>query len=315
MTRTGRATWRAGWSRKGDGMSRVTCGLPPRVAEAVRGFTGRIDKALRSSPRWRQAIRGVQSAPHLLRGHFNLGWCPICEATSLFVWTGAFLREHYRCLRCYSIPRWRAVIYVLGTLFPHWRDLTIHESSPGGAASQKLQAECKQYLPTHFWPGVAPGQSKYGVRSEDLERLTFPDESFDLVVTQDVFEHVLQPGKAFAEVARTLKPGGAHLFTVPTYPGRQSVVRAEPGLEGTRHLLPEAYHGNPISDEGSLVVTDWGDDLVDYVYEHSGLTTTVNLVRDRRLGLDGTMLKVFVSRKRPSSRSGGLTEHGSSGSR
>ena len=252
--------------------------------------------------------------PHVLRGHFNTGWCPICETRTLFVWTGDFLREYYRCVRCFSIPRWRAVIHVLGVQFPRWRDLSIHESSPAGAASTKIQAGCKAYLPTHFWPDVSPGESKYGIRCEDLERQTSPDESFDLVVTQDVFEHVLQPAKAFAEVARTLKPGGAHLFTVPTYPGRQSVVRAEPGPEGIRHLLPEVYHGNPISDEGSLVVTDWGDDLVDYVYEHSGLTTTVNLVRDRRLGLDGTMLEVFVSRKRPSSRSGGLTEHGSSGS-
>ena len=45
-------------------------------------------------------------------------------------------------------------------------------------------------------------------------------------------------------------------------------------------------------------MTDWGDDLVDFIYEHSGLTTTVHLVRDRRLGLDGTMLEVFVTRKR-----------------
>jgi hypothetical protein len=36
--------------------------------------------------------------------------------------------------------------------------------------------------------------------SEDLEALTFPDESFDLVITQDVFEHVLRPAKAFAEI-------------------------------------------------------------------------------------------------------------------
>ena len=45
-------------------------------------------------------------------------------------------------------------------------------------------------------------------------------------------------------------------------------------------------------------MTDWGDDLVDFIYAHSGLTTTVHLVRDRRLGLDGTMLEVFISRKR-----------------
>jgi len=38
------------------------------------------------------------------------------------------------------------------------------------------------------------------------------DESFDLVITQDFFEHVLRPAK---EIARTLKSGGAHIYAVP----------------------------------------------------------------------------------------------------
>jgi len=39
--------------------------------------------------------------------------------------------------------------------------------------------------------------------------------AFDLVITQDFFEHVLRPAKAFAEIARTLKPGGALIYAVP----------------------------------------------------------------------------------------------------
>ena len=47
-----------------------------------------------------------------------------------------------------------------------------------------------------------------GVRCENLEELTFPDESIDLHISQDVMEHVFQPKRAFAEIARTLRPGG-----------------------------------------------------------------------------------------------------------
>ena len=48
---------------------------------------------------------------------------------------------------------------------------------------------------------------------------------------------------------------------------------------------------------GSLVVREWGDDLPDFIYRHSGLPTTIYTTRDRRLGLDGEFLEVCVSRK------------------
>ena len=42
---------------------------------------------------------------------------------------------------------------------------------------------------------------------------------------------------------------------------------------------------------------DWGNDLPDFIYRHSGLVTTIYLPRDRHLGLDGEFLEVCVSRK------------------
>jgi 2-polyprenyl-3-methyl-5-hydroxy-6-metoxy-1,4-benzoquinol methylase len=45
----------------------------------------------------------------------------------------------------------------------------------------------------------------HGFRCEDIESLSFGNESFDLVITQDVMEHVLNPALAFAEIGRILK--------------------------------------------------------------------------------------------------------------
>jgi hypothetical protein len=75
--------------------------------------------------------------------------------------------------------------------FPQWRDLTIHESSPvlGRGASRRLQNEALEYVPSHYYPNVAAGEIVNGVRCEDLENLSFDHESFDLHLTQDVFEH------------------------------------------------------------------------------------------------------------------------------
>jgi hypothetical protein len=234
---------------------------------------------------------------HILRRGFSLGWCPICQKHAIFYKRGKWLRDDLRCIRCHSIPRWRALIWVLETHFPNWRDLHIHESSPGGASSDKLARECRHFTPTHYFPDIPLGQIQNGYRCENLESQTFASESFDLVVTQDVFEHVLGPSKAFSEIERTLKPGGSHIFTVPWYYWKETFIRVvRRGLK--QHYLAEPeYHYCPIDPKGSLVVTEWGWDLCDVIYRSCRMTTTANRILDRRLGIDGAFIEVFVSRK------------------
>jgi ubiquinone/menaquinone biosynthesis C-methylase UbiE len=49
-------------------------------------------------------------------------------------------------------------------------------------------------------------------RAADAERLPFADESFDLVFGHAVLHHIPDLGRAFAEFARVLAPGGTLLF-------------------------------------------------------------------------------------------------------
>jgi hypothetical protein len=230
-------------------------------------------------------------------GGANFGHCPICERNTLFVEVGPYLRNDYRCLRCDSIPRWRAVITVLGSEFPHWRNLTIHESSPSGPASRKLKRSAPHYTSSQFLPDTPRGAVVGDITCQDLESLTFPDASLDLVITQDVLEHLLNPERALAEIARVLRPGGAHVFTVPIFTGHRTLVRAVASDSGVEYLLPPDYHGNPVDPNGSLVVREWGDDLVDFIAQATGLPTEVHRLRDRSQGLDGEFLEVLVTRK------------------
>lgn len=251
----------------------------------------------------RRVVRRLRRGTALLAtGKLHRGYCTICERKVIFAKTGLWLRDQYACLGCYSIPRHRALLKVLAEQFPDWRNRSIHESSPGGPSSDKIRRDCPKFIASQFFRDVPRGEIRDGQRSEDLESLTFSDNSFDLVITQDVFEHILRPDLAFAEIARTLKPGGAHVFTVPYYRGKKTVVRARTSESGAiEHLMKADYHFNPIEAEGSLVVREWGDEICDLIYRASGMTTAIYGFFDPRFGLEGEFLDVFVSRKVDSS--------------
>lgn len=230
----------------------------------------------------------------------NSGYCPTCAREVRFAARHEWLRDHYLCSNCGSIPRERALMLTLETYFPNWRELSIHESSPcGRGASVRLAKECKGYVASQFFPDVNRGQLSQGVRCEDLEQLTFQDASIDLHVTQDVLEHVFNPVKVFREIARTLKPGGAHVFTTPLVRKHQpSRLRAQIDAEGkVTHLEPPQYHGNPISDKGSLVTVDWGFDITRHIFEACSLFTHMIYIDDLSKGIRAEYIEVLVTVK------------------
>lgn len=132
------------------------------------------------------------------------------------------------------------------------RALAIYELQAQGHVHNALSClpgyECSEYL-----PDVPFGQmDANGVRSEDAMALSFDDDSFDLVIGQDVMEHIENPWRAFAEINRVLKPGGKHVFTVPLHEGRPT---------RNRDNLPPVRHGDPLNPNGAPVYWDFGGDL------------------------------------------------------
>ena len=233
------------------------------------------------------------------------GHCPIWEKAATFSSKEQWFRDHLLCPRCGSIPRERALMKVIADFYPNWRELRIHETSPGGrGASVKLHDECGGYTASHYYPDVARGRlhPKSGHRCEDLERLTFPDESFDLFVSQDVMEHVFDAAAAFREITRVLKPGGAHIFTAPLVnKTRNTEVWASRGENGqvVYHREPE-YHGNPVDPKGSLVTMHWGYDIASFIVEAANSPTVIIATDNIDLGIRAEYIEVMVSVKRQS---------------
>jgi SAM-dependent methyltransferase len=137
-----------------------------------------------------------------------------------------------------------------------------------------------------------------GVHREDLENLSFEDESFDLHLTQDVFEHLFNPAAAFREIARTLRPGGAHIFTTP-------LVRKNEPTRFCAHLAPDGsvvhltespeYHKDPISSEGSLVTVHWGYDIANYIFKVCRLFTKLVFIDNIELVIRVEYIEVLVT--------------------
>lgn len=80
------------------------------------------------------------------------GFCPCCEQDVLFIARNSWLRDHFRCNSCNSIPRERALMQTIKNEYPNWQELEIHESSPGNRGhSVLLKKKAKNYTVTQFF--------------------------------------------------------------------------------------------------------------------------------------------------------------------
>jgi SAM-dependent methyltransferase len=230
------------------------------------------------------------------------GHCPICEQDTVFEARNAWFRDHLICRSCPggSIPRERAIMQVMRELAPDWKGRSVHEGSPmSRGASVILARDCVDYTPTQFYPDVPRGAYRDGARCEDLEQQTFDDESFDLVITQDVMEHIFHPDRAYREIWRTLKPGGLYLHTTPIYKDRVTTERrASLAKDGkVVHLAEPEYHGNPVDRKGSLVTFHYGYDLADLIAEWTPFDVEIRRFHQRSGGIVAEFSEVVICRK------------------
>jgi SAM-dependent methyltransferase len=121
---------------------------------------------------------------------------------------------------------------------------------------------------TEFFDDVDRGKYKNNIRSENLLRLTFGDETFDIVVALDVLEHISEPWNAISEINRVLKTNGIAVITIPIDLRNQHTRQLAKEKHGKIYYLTlPAYHSDPLRNQGSLVFTDFGTDVVNILRE------------------------------------------------
>ncbi len=216
------------------------------------------------------------------------GTCTVCGSTGGFFRTpGLPVTEDFRCPACGSFARWRMLargllLFLAGRGWAATSVASLRDGPRGEPV--RILDTCSSWPPAGLLRGV-PGIDLFvaeydpdtppgaplgpGVRCEDLERLSFPAASLDLVLAGDVLEHVRLYRRALAEIFRVLRPGGEFLFTVPFIEGdpaaREHVVFREvtdpenPARD--RDLREPTYHEDTRGG-GSLVYRIYARDLL-----------------------------------------------------
>ena len=147
---------------------------------------------------------------------------------------------------------------------PNLATKSVYELSSRGPLFRFLNSHAGKLTFSEYFEDVPPGDEKEKVQCQDVQNLTFPDQSFDVCTSTDVFEHVPDDAKGFSEIYRVLRPGGCTVFTVPLHHDQKTIERAKVLNGHIDHLLSPEYHGDHIRGLNQvLCFRNYGTDIVD----------------------------------------------------
>jgi SAM-dependent methyltransferase len=191
------------------------------------------------------------------------------------------LRETLRCKSCGGTMRDRQVAYGLlqaiaersGTPAPdlhslrHRQDgfLRILDTDAFSSINRTLRG-MTGYVWSQYQSGRPNGSALAdGSINVNLESMPFASDSFDVILTSDVMEHVFNDGLAHREIFRCLAPRGRYIFTVPFDPCIVAHRKlTQPTGQGRSHfLLEEHIHGDPHARTGIIAHRIYGRQLLD----------------------------------------------------
>ena len=199
--------------------------------------------------------------------------CPLCNFP--FIIRLAKGEMGLRCPRCRASVVHMSIAHVLNANFDSLSDYSVYELSSRGPLVKYLNRSCKSLTVSEFWPDVSPGQWRNGIQCQDVERLTFSDESFDLCTSTEVFEHVVDDHVGFCEIRRVLRSGGTFVFSVPLRLNEKTLERAVIIDGEICHLAEPEYHDDILRGPGKvLAYRTYGFDITDKLLA-AGFSTAI----------------------------------------
>ncbi len=181
-------------------MLRKKVGSPMRFGEIVI-------KNLVPKPYRRSALGAYQR--WMLRG--DSVTCPCCgEHYARFLSFGRLQRENAQCPNCLCLERHRTLwLYFQQKTSLFEQPLKVLHVAPETVYYNRFRTmENLDYVTIDL-------DSPRAMMKMDLMAMTFPDNTFDVVLCNHVLEHVSDDGQAMREILRVLKPGGWAILQVP----------------------------------------------------------------------------------------------------
>lgn len=177
-------------------------------------------------------------------------------------------RERVCCPETYFNNRMRATFHLFDLEMEYYPDSRIYITEQVTPIYTYFSSKFPNTVGSEFLGDQLPFGSidKNGVRNETLCALSFPDRSFDILISLDVLEHIPDYELAFKECFRVLKDGGKMMWSVPFIPGsRNNMIRARIENGEIVHIHPPEYHGDPLSSDGVLCFQHFGWEMLDQV--------------------------------------------------
>lgn len=191
----------------------------------------------------------------------SIGDCPSCGPSLLIKLDDSPIAV--RCLRCRSSAIHMSLLKVVRDQRLPLAKMQAYEMSSRGPVRDFLAKNAASLTVSEYFDDVVPGEARDGVQCQDVQRLTFPDASFDLCTSTEVFEHVPDDRAGFAELRRVLRSGGKMIFTVPMSGEEATVERARLKEGSVEHMFPPEYHGDVLRGQGKvLAFRNYGNDII-----------------------------------------------------
>lgn len=160
--------------------------------------------------------------------------CPICgwKGQRFFhFYSGCGeIRNNAICPKCGALERQRAMAEFLAENLPKDKEIDLLYVAPHSAVLNMISHHQNVSVTT------IDLHSPVAEIKMDLHHLSFPDESFDLVICSHVLEHVRNDIQCMKELYRILKKGGLALLPVPIYSFEETIEYEEPDTEQHGHV-------------------------------------------------------------------------------
>jgi SAM-dependent methyltransferase len=273
-----------------------------------RNATAGIESAIRRRRALEASLLPTDDRPFTLEAH-----CVICGTQRIlncsFMYSTRMLpdgrripnwREHLDCRSCGFTNRLRASLHILLQEIRPTEEARIFVTEQVTPLYKWLARRYTQLVGSEYLgPERAPGEQIDGLRHEDVQRLSFQDAAFDLIVSFEVLEHVPVEQVALSELARCLKSGGTLFLTAPFRDDLEdNEVRAVLRDDGTiEHVLPPEIHGNPLDPDGALCFRYFGWRLLDELRAANFADVEVWFYWSRRYGYLGDTNSIIVARR------------------